>query len=112
MHWKLGGNKEVRGSPYLSPLEEAQIQGLGKPKRDVGGLAHSQTPSIFFLVLHKKPCNMKQVLKNQKETQSIKFTVVHVHNPWGQVWKKPQALSTVGWGCEHMHVYAYIYTAS
>lgn len=53
---------------------------------------------------------MKQVLKNQKETQGIKFRVVHVHNPWGQVWKNPQDLSTVGWGCEHMHVYAYIYT--
>jgi len=46
--WKLGGGKEVRDTPCLSPLSEAQIQGSGKPKIDVGGLAHSQTPSIFL----------------------------------------------------------------
>lgn len=48
MHWKSGGSKEVRDSPSLSPLGEAQIQGSGKPERDVGGLAHNQTPSIFL----------------------------------------------------------------
>lgn len=83
-----------------------------KNKKICRGSCTQQDPKyFFFLVLNKKPCNRKQVLKNQKETQSIEFRVVHIHNPWGQVRKQicQQAHGIVN---THvcLHIYIHIYS--